>query len=82
MRTPAGKTASDVLDLLHAGGEAPPDGYEVKELLWVLDPGRTAYVRFDLEPGHYVALCLIEEPMSHKLHADLGMVSEFDVQER
>ena len=52
VRTPAGKTASDVLGLLHAGGDVPPEGSEVNELLWVLEPGRTAYVRFDLEPGH------------------------------
>jgi hypothetical protein len=62
VRTPAGKTAQDVLDLVHSGARAPPPGYDVRELLWVLDPGRTAHVRFDLAPGHYVALCLIPEP--------------------
>ena len=56
----------------------PPDAVGriamVHELLAGLDPGHTAWVRFNLARGHYVALCLVAKP---KLHADLGMVGEF-----
>lgn len=79
VRTPPGKNAQDVLKLIHAGAQSPPPGYEIHELLSVLDSGKTAYVRFDLRRGHYVALCLIPDSRTGKLHADLGMVGEFDV---
>jgi hypothetical protein len=78
VKTPAGKTAKDVLMLFHSG--APPGpGYEVHELLATLDGGRTAYVRLALQRGHYVALCLVQFGNSNKTHADAGMVGEFDV---
>jgi hypothetical protein len=78
VKTPVGKSATDVLELFHSG--APPGpGYEVHELLAGLGPGHTAYVRFALSQGHYVALCLVPFGKSNKTHADAGMVGEFDV---
>jgi hypothetical protein len=79
VKTPAGKHAQDVLTLIHAGAQRPPPGYEIHELLAVVDPGKIVYVRFNLQPGHYVALCLVDDRKTGKLHADLGMVGEFDV---
>jgi hypothetical protein len=56
-----------------------PSWAKLVELVAVLSPGRAAYVNFDLEPGRDVALCLIDDPRSHKLHAQLGMIGEFSV---
>jgi hypothetical protein len=72
-------TKDDVLNLILAGATAPPKWATIVELLGVLDPGKTAYPKFDLRPGRYVALCLIDEPGSHKLHAQLGMADMLDV---
>jgi hypothetical protein len=78
LKTPAGKTAKDVLKLFHSG--APPGpGYELHELLATLDGGHTVYVRFALDRGHYVVLCLVQFGSSRRTHADAGMVGEFDV---
>jgi hypothetical protein len=77
--TPPGRKPKDVLAIVHSAATAPPGGYAVHKVLALLDPGNTAYVRFDLPPGHYVALCLIVDPKQKKVHADLGQVGEFDV---
>jgi hypothetical protein len=79
VKTPPGKHPKDVLAVIHSGAIDPPDGYEIHKVLALLDPGNTAYVRFDLPPGHYVAICLIVDPKQKKLHADLGQVGELDV---
>ena len=78
VKTPPGKTAKDVLALFHSGAPPPP-GYEIHELLGALDGGHTAYVRFALGRGHYIALCLVSFGNSNRTHADAGMVGAFDV---
>jgi hypothetical protein len=78
VRIQPGHTQSEVLRLIEQGAGSPPPWASIHELLGVLGPKRTAYVRVDLAPGRYVALCLIHEPKG-RLHADLGMISTFDV---
>jgi hypothetical protein len=72
-------TQHEVLKLILAGATKPPEWASIVELLSVLDPAKTAYVRFDLSPGRYVALCLMNEPGSRRLHAQRGMIGAFDV---
>jgi hypothetical protein len=79
VRIDPGHTQQEVLELILAGATKPPKWASLIELLSVLDPGRTAYVRLDLPPGRYVALCLLDEPAAQKLHAQLGMIGNFDV---
>lgn len=79
VRIEHGHTPDEVLDLILAGATKPPDWASIVEVLSTLDRANTAYVRFDLRPGKYVALCLIDEHGSHKLHAQLGMIGTFDV---
>jgi hypothetical protein len=45
-----------------------------------LSPGRGDQVRLDLAPGHYVVLCVLNNGTAPKLHAELGMLTEFDVE--
>jgi hypothetical protein len=78
VRIQRGHTQSEVLRLIKEGEGSPPPWASIVELLGVLGPKRTAYVRLDLAPGRYVALCLIGDPKG-RLHADLGMISTFDV---
>jgi hypothetical protein len=79
VRIRRGHTQSEVLRLIKEGQGSPPPWASIVELLGVLGPKRTAYVRLDLPPGRYVALCLIDDPKSGRLHADLGMIRTFDV---
>lgn len=74
-----GRTPKDVMAIIHSGAITPPDGYNIYKMLALIDPGNTAYVRFNLPKGHYVAVDLIVDPKQNKLHADLGQVGEFDV---
>jgi hypothetical protein len=78
VRIQPGHTQGEVLRLIKQGEGSPPPWASIHELLGVLGPKRTAYVRVDLAPGRYVALCLIREPKG-RLHADLGMIGTFDV---
>jgi hypothetical protein len=79
VRIRRGHTQREVLRLIKEGEGAPPPWASIVELLGVLGPKRTAYVRVNLPPGRYVALCLIDDPKLGRLHADLGMMRTFDV---
>jgi hypothetical protein len=79
VRIEPGYTQHEVLNLILAGATKPPKWASIVELLSVLDPANTVYVRFDLNPGRYVALCLMNERGSQMLHARLGMIGTFDV---
>ena len=79
VRIQRGHTQEEVLRLIKQGQGSPPPWASIVDLLGVLGPNRTAYVRFDLPPGRYVAMCLIDDPKSGRLHADLGMIRTFDV---
>ena len=74
-----GKGPKDVMAIVHSGAVTPPDGYDIYKVLALIDPGNTAYVLFNLPKGHYVAIDLIVDPKTNKLHSDLGQVGEFDV---
>ena len=69
--TPPGRTPKVVMAMLHQS-VTPPGGYAIHRVLALIDPGNTAYVRFNLPKGHYVALDLILDPKQNKVHADLG----------
>jgi hypothetical protein len=79
VRIKPGHTQHEVLKLILAEATKPPEWASIVELLSALDPTETAYVRFDLRPGRYVAVCLMNERGSQMLHAQLGMIGTFDV---
>jgi hypothetical protein len=79
VRIKSGHTQHEVLGVILAGTTEPPEWASIVEVLSVLDPAKTAYVRLDLSPGRYVALCLMNEPGSRAVHAQLGMIDTFDV---
>jgi len=41
--------------------------------------GQSAMVRLDLEPGHYLLVCIDTDGTEPRMHAELGMVREFSV---
>jgi hypothetical protein len=71
------KAIAAVHALVH-GKQVPPQGTPV-ELVGPGDPGWVSYMTVDLAPGRYLALCLIGDPKSGKLHSELGMVGRFTV---
>jgi hypothetical protein len=79
VRIKPGHSQREVLNLILSGATKPPEWASIVELLSVLDPAKTAYVKFDLSAGRYLALCLVNEPGSQTLHAQLGMMGSFDV---
>jgi hypothetical protein len=59
-----------------------PSGPEPKGITFALggtSPGQTAYVRLDLGPGRYLAICLMPDPKTGKPHTALGMLSTLTV---
>ena len=78
MRIDDGKTLTDVLPYLQAGFQGD------KPLTFAggsggVEPGQTGFTDLALSPGHYVAMCFITDPASHKHHAELGMIAPFEV---
>ncbi len=47
-----------------------------------LGPGQVVQLELDLEPGRYVALCLIRDPVTGRMHIELGMARIITVEER
>lgn len=76
-----GKTAQDVETYLN---EAPPSGPPPFVLLGGVGgmhpgAGGTQWLLTNLAPGNYVAACLVVDPVSHKTHAAMGMLTGFTV---
>jgi hypothetical protein len=74
-----GKTAQDLAAAFAPGApQGPPPGTPVGGLT-PISPGQVAYFETDLTPGNYAVLCFLEDPASHKVHAELGMIEEFTI---
>jgi len=77
VRLADGKTMQDVAAFMQAPNGPPP--FEDAGGMQGIDPGETAWLNLDLQPGNYVALCHIPDPASGKAHEELGMVMPFSV---
>ncbi len=56
-----------------------PKGVAIDYELGATSPGQAPEVKFDLEPGRYLAVCLVPDPKSMKPHTALGMISTITV---
>jgi len=79
-----GKTPKDVQAWLQGppGGQpesGPPPG-EFVAATSVLSPGAAEYTPIALQPGRYVAMCFMSDPMTGKVHVMLGMFVPFTVE--
>lgn len=77
LRLEDGKSVNDVTTFLAAPTGAPP--FEDAGGLQAIQPGTTAYLHTNLEPGTYVAICFVPDAASGVDHATMGMVHEFTV---
>lgn len=73
-----GKGLDDVFAFFGGAVQGPPP-FSAVGGMQALSPGLSGWVRLDLAPGNYVAICNIPDPVSGKSHAALGMVSGFAV---
>ena len=79
MRVNEGVSYDEFLQALIEGGEAAAPGVPIGGAQG-LSLGGASYLTLDLEPGTYVALCLIPDPATGQPHLALGMVAPFMVE--
>ncbi len=73
-----GKTANDVLEFLNGAGGPPP--FTPVGGLNGLGTGLKGYAELNLEPGTYIAICMIPSPKAEgHPHFTLGMIKQFTV---
>ncbi len=72
-----GATLADVQAFMQ-GQAGPPSSVSLGGTAGIA-PGERAWVRFDMTPGAYVAICFIPDPATGKAHFQLGMASTFTV---
>lgn len=79
VRLDDGVTAADYIQAFKSGQEdAGLPGQRVGGL-GAIDPGAQQAFAADLAPGHYALMCFVEDPTAKLAHAEMGMISEFDV---
>lgn len=74
-----GATAMDVAAAFAPGGSGRPPAMPLGGVVG-LEGGASQSFPVDFTPGRYALLCFLPDPASGKAHAELGMMSEFDVQ--
>lgn len=79
LRLAEGKGLADVLAFFGGQVQGPPPFAGIGGMQG-LEVGGSGWIKLDLSPGTYVAICNIPDPGSGKSHAQLGMVAEFSVQ--
>ena len=79
LRLAPGKTAQDVQTYLNAPSPSGPPPFVLLGGVGGMHPGGTQWLLTNLAPGSYVAACLVVDPVSHKTHAAMGMLTGFTV---
>lgn len=75
-----GNTLADVQAYIRdPGGQPPPYDEQGSGGALVDEPGSTEWMSLDLPVGDYVGICFVTEPSTGKSHAELGMLTEFNV---
>ncbi|MGD9890030.1 MAG: hypothetical protein AB7U18_01875 [Dehalococcoidia bacterium] len=77
MKLVEGSTLADVQAFVQ-GAAGPPPSIFLGGTSGIAPDGR-AWVRFDMTPGTYVAICFIPDPPSGKSHIQLGILYTFTV---
>ena len=73
-----GHTYDDVVRSFYVA-QSGPRPYRAVGGMQALAPGASGQMTIDVQPGQYVALCVIREPRSGLSHVRLGMVEQFTV---
>ncbi len=74
-----GKGAADVLNYLNAAHPSGPPPFTDAGGMGALQTGSSAWVKLNLQPGNYVAVCFVPDVKTGKPHFMLGMHTAFTV---
>jgi hypothetical protein len=80
MKLAAGKGVQDLVTFLLVRSPAGPPPFTDAGGMGALAPGTAGWVRLNLTPGNYVALCFVPDRRTGKPHFMLGMLTPFTVQ--
>lgn len=78
LRLNEGATLPDVFAFFSGATMGPPPFMEAGGFQ-AINSGRIGWLKLDLTPGQYVALCNVPDPETGKSHAELGMVAGFEI---
>lgn len=78
LKLDSGKTLADAA-AYRANGSKGAAPYTFVGGAGVIAPGATGYADLVLDPGQYIAVCVVESEQHDKAHADLGMVAVFSI---
>jgi hypothetical protein len=73
-----GKTAQDAINYFDK--QVGPAPFERAGGMSTLSTGQSAWVKLDLKPGNYAALCFVPSRTTKLPHFKMGMASSFTVQ--
>lgn len=74
-----GKTIDDMRAFMSSGAPEGPPPFTSVGGMQAIAPHTAGWLKLNLQPGNYVALCFVPDPTSGKAHAELGMVMPFTV---
>ena len=72
-----GKNLQDVLNFLQKPAGPPP--FADAGGLGAIAPGTSQWLKLNLQPGQYAALCFVPDSVTGKPHYMLGMAAQFSV---
>ncbi|HEX2575442.1 MAG TPA: hypothetical protein VHK88_03775 [Aquihabitans sp.] len=79
LRPRDGKGIADIVAWNEAGQQGPPP-YDFAGGLGVIEAGTSGWTELDLEPGSYLAVCVVPDLLGDGApHVDHGMVATFEV---
>ena len=76
----SGKTKQDVITAVTQHGAEAPQPYLPEGGVSALAPEMSGWVKLNLAPGQYVAVCFVPDSATGKAHSMLGMQTSFTVQ--
>ncbi len=79
LKLAAGKNLQDVLNFLNSKNPSGPPPFTDAGGMGALAPGYSAWLKLNLKPANYVALCFVPDMKTGKPHYMLGMITEFKV---
>lgn len=79
LTTPELWTAEQVLEMITAETEGPPEGVDFLPGTGFASPGSTVWLDLDLGVGAYALVCFASDDFTGPPHVFLGMISTFEV---
>jgi hypothetical protein len=79
LKLAAGKNMQDFQNYIKSNNPSGPPPFAFEGGMGGIAAGSSAWLKLNLQPGHYVAMCFIPDVKTGKPHFMLGMLSSFTV---